>query len=304
MIGNFKNLVEFNKAFNTEQKCIDHLIKMRWKAGIACPHCGNMKYYTFAGQNIFKCAGCLKKFNIRTKSIFEGSNVPLQTWFLAIYLAVSLKRGISSAQLARDLGVTQKTAWFMLQRLRTIFGNDQTEQLSNIVEADEVYLGGKSNWKHADKKTKGTGYQDKLPIVGLLERDNKVRTYAFPNLDSIDGEILRPLIRQELKQGSTLVTDSFGGYNKMETEFKHVKVKSKKGIYTKGIYHTNGIEGYWSIIRRTIAGAYYFISKKHIHRYCKEFDFKYNIRNKTTEEKINLTLSLCDGRLRYKDLIK
>lgn len=302
----YKNLLEFIKTFDTEQKCIDYFTLLRWNDKIKCPHCNNSKYYAFKDKKTYKCKKCTLKFNVKTKTIFEGSNIKLQKWFMAIYLCNSLKRGIASAQLSRDIGVTQKTAWFMLQRLRLIFENQETKNFddSTPIELDETYIGGKNKNRHYNKKVKnaqGRSYIDKTPVFGILQRNGKV--VSMPVKD-VKSNTLKPIITQFIKPGATIMTDEWSSYRGLNKVYNHKFVTHSKGQYVKNDCYTNTLEGYWAIIKRSIMGSYYNISKKHLNRYCKEFDFRYNTRNDSIKTKIELTLANAQGRLKYKNLIK
>ena len=308
-MGNTSTILGFIKRFDTEEKCIAHLTKMRWSNTVACPHCGSLSFYSFKDKKTYKCKDCSLKFNVKTKSIFEGSNIPLMKWMMAIYLCNSLKRGIASAQLAREIGVTQKTAWFILQRLRKIFENQETSFFDGgEVEMDETYIGGDAKNKHFKErrelaKKRGTGANGKLPVFGMLQRNGNVCSMAFKDHDKLIGEDVKPIIRKRINTDAVLISDGSGIYSKLYQEYMdHQIISHNRGEYVRGQYHTNTIEGYWSILKRTISGTYNNVSRKHMNRYCKEVDFRYNTRNNTTEERINLTLQNCDGRLKYKEL--
>lgn len=172
---NFDSLIQFLEVFSTEEACRDYLTKIIWKNGEYCPHCGSKKIYHFSNGKIHKCAHCRKQFSITVGTIFEDSKVPLKKWFMAIYLLTCHKKGISSLQLSRDLGVTQKTAWFMLQRLRYAMQTQEfTKPLDGIVEIDETYVGGSERFKHKNKKTMySQGGNGKIPVLGMQQRDGE-----------------------------------------------------------------------------------------------------------------------------------
>lgn len=199
------NLLEFQKKFKTEQVCIDFLIKKRWgsKSKICCPKCSHSKVYLFKDKKTFKCAKCLKKFSVRVGSIFENSNVPLVKWFFAIYLFTSLKKDISSVQLAKYLGCTQKTSWFMLSRIRISMDKLDKGLLEGISEIDEVYLGGRACMQDKMK--------NKTVVVGILNRDTK--EVIAKKVESAKTYDLQPTIYENVKEGSTIITDEWRAYN-------------------------------------------------------------------------------------------
>jgi transposase-like protein len=229
--------------------------------------------------------------------------MPLQKWFLAIWLVTSHKKGISSLQLGRDLDITQKSAWFMLQRIRKCFGIDNDVQLSNEVEVDETYVGGKNKNRHANKKFKnsqGRSAKDKTPVVGMVERGGKVTARTVENVKSVTltAEIIR-----NVKESATLYSDEWLGYKGVSRIYDHSIVKHNQGQYVNGRVHTNTIEGFWSLLKRGIFGIYHFTSKKHLQMYVDEFVFRYNTRKHTENERFNLLLCNIENRITYKELI-
>lgn len=182
----FSNLLELTQVFNTEDKALKHLKEIRWHGKPYCPHCGNKKVYEFKDGKLYKCASCRKKFTVIVGTIFEDSKIPLRKWFIAIYLITSHKKGISSLQLSKDIGVTQKTAWFILHRLRLATKTKSfNEPLKNTVEVDETYIGGKERYKHLSKrkkKTQGRCAETKTPVLGLVERDGKIKAFKIDNV--------------------------------------------------------------------------------------------------------------------------
>lgn len=300
----FNNLFDLLKVFSSEEKCVEYLRQSKWKDGEFCPYCGCQKIYAFSDGKTFKCADCRKRFSIRVGTIFEDSKIPLQKWFMAIYLVTAHKKGISSCQLAKDIGVTQKSAWFMLHRLRHA---SQTKAfnapLANTVECDETYIGGKEKNKHNDKKTKGTqgrNTKTKVPVVGLVERGGNLRAMK---VDDVKGNSMLRVIAENVLIGSLLMTDEFRSYNSTHSFYKHKFVEHSAGQYVDGDCHTNTIEGFWSLLKRGIVGIYHHVSRKHLDRYLNEFAFRYNSRKIADKERFTMFLENCKGRLMYKDLI-
>ena len=294
----FNSVIELIQSFPDEQTCIDHLEEIRWNGNVVSPFDSTSKVYDCKG-NKYKCKNTGKYFNVKTNTIFDNTKMPLQKWFLAIWLVTSHKKGISSLQLGRDLKITQKSAWFMLQRIRQCFGINDDEQLDNEVEADETFVGGKNKNRHANKKVKGTS-DDKSPVLGMVERNGNLRA---KKVDNTTYETLSKEIIKNVKEGAKLYTDDYLSYRKMRRVYDHSVVKHHRHEYVKGRVHTNTIEGFWSILKRGIYGIYHFTSKKHLQIYVDEFVFRYNTRNGSENERFNLLLSNLENRITYKELI-
>lgn len=301
----FDSLIELMEYFNTEEKCIEYHAHRRWGDKPTCPHCEHEKVYKFSNGKTYKCAKCRKQFNVKTGTIFEESNVPLRKWFIAIYLLTSHKKGVSSHQLGRDIKVTQKTAWFMLQRIRHQLGidNDPNEGLDGIIEVDETFVGGKNKNRHKDKKVKnsqGRSYKDKTPILGILQRYGKVKTIV---IQDTKASTIQPLILQVVKPGSVLMSDEWMAYNGLNAVYDHNIVNHGAREYVNGNIFTNTLEGFWAWIKRMIMGTYHYVSRKHLQYYANEATFRYNTRNEKQGARLALLLSTTIGSLRYKELI-
>lgn len=299
---NFKTIIDLIRAFPDEQTCIDHLESLRWNSGhIVSPFDPYSKVYKCA-NNRYRCKNTGKYFNVKTGTLFDNSKVELQKWFLAIWLATSHKKGISSVQLSKDIGVTQKTAWFMLQRIRNCFGFDNDNDLSNEVEVDETYIGGKNKNKHNVKKvecTQGRSIKDKAPVFGMIERGGKLNAKCVEDVSvrTLTSEIVRYV------NDATVYSDEWIGYNALKRIYDHQFIKHGAGQYVNGRIHTNTIEGFWSLLKRGIIGIYHFTSVKHLQKYVDEFVFRYNTRNNNETQRFNLLLSNTEYRLTYKRLI-
>ncbi len=298
----FKSILDLIKAFPDEQTCIDHLETLRWNGNVVSPFDASSKVYNCKG-NKYKCKNTGKYFNVKTETMFDNTKMELQKWFLAIWIVTSHKKGISSLQLGRDLNITQKSAWFMLQRIRKCFGIENNNELDNEVEADETYVGGKNKNRHNHKKaiaSQGRSAKDKTPVVGTVERNGKLNANVVKNVGSTT--LTREIVAN-VKQSASLYTDEWLGYKGVSRIYDHSIVKHNQNEYVNGRVHTNTIEGFWSLLKRGIFGIYHFTSKKHLQMYVDEFVFRYNTRDTTEAMRFNLLLSNSNNRLTYKELI-
>ncbi|MEO6283584.1 MAG: IS1595 family transposase [Dyadobacter sp.] len=303
MIGEFKSILDLVKAFPTEQDCISHLEKLRWNGNVVSPFDETSKVY-FCANNRYKCKNTGKYFNVKVGTIFEDTKVPLIKWFMALYIFSSHKKGISSHQLARDIDVTQKTAWFLLHRLRYAFDHpDFKKALANTVEIDETYIGGDEKNKHKSKKTKGTqgrSTKTKKPVLGMLERGEYVIANVVPNTKMAT---LQPVIKANVKCNTKVMTDEWKAYNSLHKTYEHKRVNHGAKQFVNGMAHTNGVENFWSHLKRGIDGIYHWVSVGHLQSYVDEFSYRYNTRNYTTSQRFNVVLENMTGRLTYKELI-
>jgi len=302
-MNHFSNLAEVIEYFNSEEKCRTTLEKMRWPdKNIICPKCGAEKSYRMGDMIHYKCRDkkCGTRFSVIRGTIFEATKLPLKKWFIAMYLLTAHKKGISSHQLARDLGIGQKAAWFVLCRLREMLRSKSVELLDNIVEVDETYVGGKWDNMSKDKRAKQreSGKDNKVPVMGLIERGGNV-TFTVIGKDSF-----KDVVRRHVDPDAQLVTDSHLGYQGLAYEFAgHNTVNHNNNQFRDGIFHTNSIEGFFSHFKRTIFGIYHQVSPKHLHRYCDESVFRYNTRKIKDTERFVHALKQTEGRLKWKDLI-
>jgi transposase-like protein len=299
----FKSIHDFLAVFPDEQACINHLEQIRWGGNIISPFDETSKVYKCAG-NKFKCKNTGKYFNAKTGTIFESTNIKLMKWFLALYVFSSHKKGISSYQLAKDIDVTQKSAWFMLHRLRYAFGNTDKQEFESIVEIDETYVGGNEKNKHKEKRNSESGrsLKSKVPVLGMKDRQSgNVSAQVVADTKS---DTLYPVIFDRVKGGSVVITDEYHSYHRLSDYYDHSRVVHSAKQYVDGIFHTNGIENFWSHLKRGIDGIYHWVSFEHLQSYVDEYALRYNTRTFTTSSRFDYILSNMTCRLTYKELTK
>jgi len=302
----FKNLQELITSMPDEKSCKKFLEGQRWKNGITCPYCGHGKCYIIENNERYKCASkdCYKRFTVLVGTIFEASKVPLRKWMIAFYLNTAHKKGISSCQLARDISVTQKTAWFMLHRIREGVRAKMPIRLKDNVQMDEAFFGGSERNMHKDKKSKTNAQknQRKTPVFGIIEEGGKVVVQTTKWMNKRHAE---NLLLTHVDKDATLVTDAFQMYKIIGARHfkKHVAVNHLEGQFKVEGYHTNGIENFWSQLKRSVYGIYHQVSSKHLQRYCDEMAYRFNSRKIKDADRFTIALQNCNGRLRYEHLI-
>lgn len=313
---NFKSLLQLNDYFKEEKTCYEFLAQQIWQDGKSvCPHCGSTNVYTTKSRSTkpskkdipeYRCASkeCGKKFSTTTGTIFESSKVPLRTWFAAIYLITTHKKGISSLQLATDLQITQKTAWFLLHRVREMYKISAPEMLTDVVQIDESFFGGKNKNRHSDKKipnSQGRSGKGKTTVIGARGLNGKVKTEVIPNVES---ETIIPIVEKWVEKGSIMVTDEWRSYRPLSENYFHIAVDHSSGQYASGAFSSNGIENFWSLFKRGIIGIYHQISPKHLHRYSTEFSYRYNSKDQGSIERFTNTIKNANSaRITYNQLI-
>ena len=300
----FNTLTETMAAIPDEDAAVAHFTAIRWKDGAFCPYCQARKVYTFKDGRTHKCAAkaCGKRFSIKVGTIFEGTKLPLRTWLLAIRILTSYKKGIASTTLARDLGITQKSAWFVLHRLREAATTKSfNAPLEGVVEADETFVGGKAKNKHASKRTGKRGAADKEAVFGMVQRDGELRMRPVRDLKA---RSLQATIREHVKPGSTIMTDDATAFVGLQGSYSHHAVNHSAGEYVRHfIIHTNTIEGAWSQLKRQTIGVHHFVSSKHLARYVGESEWRYNRRKMGEGNRADALIVGAAGRLTYKALI-
>ena len=303
---NFKSVVELITRFSSEEKCMEYLEQLRWSDGVVSPFDENSKVYKCKGEHNYKCKNTGKRFNVRTATLFGGTKIPLQKWFLAIYLVTSHKKGISSLQLSRDIDITQKSAWFMLQRIRACFHIENNNKLDGVVECDESFYGGKNQNRHKDKKVEkcqGRSFKDKVPILGMLQREGKLNCFV---VNDTKRRSIQPLIRKFVAYGTRLISDEWHAYRGLSDAYKHDIINHAKKEYVNlddPTMHTNTIESSWKIMKNSLRDMYNHISKKHLQFYVDEHVYKYNMRKHPESDKFNWLIVNSGIRTKYKDLI-
>lgn len=280
-----------------------YLESRRWPNGVRCPVCESDRI----GQHspgFWRCNACKEAFTVQTGTVMERSKIPLHKWLYTMYLLVTSRKGINSLQLSKEIGITQKSAWFMLHRLREACGRDM-EKLRGVVEIDETFIGGGEPNKHASKRLKqGRGSVGKAPVLGLRERGG--RTVALPVEDVSTASVHRA-IHTHVEAGSTLHTDEAGAYNGLHgLFFERESVNHSAGEYVRAGVHTNGIESVWAVMKRGLHGVYHHASRKHLGRYVNEFAFRLNDGNvkRHTMQRLDSMIAATTGkRITYKELI-
>jgi transposase-like protein len=289
-----------NPIFTDETKAREHLETLRWPNGAFCPHCGATEKITrLDGEShrpgLHQCNACRQHFTVTVGTLFERSHIPLHKWLMAFHLMSASKKGISSHQLHRMLGITYKSAWFMTHRIREAMTNNHTGMLGDNgpVEADETFVGTKPGAK------KRRGYGHKNAVLSLVERNGEVRSFHVP---SVTAKTLKPYLQDNILPDAHLMTDDAGQYRLIGPEFaQHGVVTHSTGEYVNGEAHTNTVEGYFSILKRGLIGTYHHVGAQHLQRYVCEFDFRYNHRKVTDSERAESALKGITGkRLTYR----
>lgn len=329
---NIKSMYDLLKTFPDEQSCINYLESLRWAGRPVSPFDPTSKVYKCAA-NKYKCKNTAKYFNVRTGTMYDNTKIELQKWFLAVWLITSHKKGISSLQLGRDLNITQKSAWFMAQRIRACFGieNNDAEQFEGIVEADETFVGGKNKNRHKDKKvaaSQGRAFKDKTPVLGILQRGEKetvkrphkliagktvVETIVHSHskvrcivASNTKKDSIQPFIKGNVLRDSVLISDEWLGYRGLESTYDHHVVDHGKKQYVdfdNPEIHSNSIESFWGIMKRSYNGIHNWWSKKHMQKYVDEHVYRFNLRHLKDGDRFGHLLANSGVRTKYKDLI-
>lgn len=303
-----RTLLEAISVFSDLKNCYDYLIAKRWPNGVVCLHCGSLEVGKLCmPRGVWNCKSCKKQFSIKYKTIFERSPLSLSKWLSAVWLVVNAKNGISSCEMARALGVTQKTAWFMGHRIRLALHSGGFE-MSGQVEADETYIGGKARFMHKGRrKVTGRGTVGKTVVMGLLERNTDSEAAKLSRVIlSVVADTTRPTlqaaVRKYVLRGSHVFTDELRSYIGLDADYVH-NVINHAECYAKGQVHTNGLENFWSLLKRGIRGTYVSVETFHLFRYLDEQAYRFNERLGDDSARFGKSASMIEGkRLTYSRL--
>lgn len=311
MLKDILNHSQIASLIASEDLAREFIEMLRWPNGATCPHCESVKVYSIAAnaakkvrKGLYKCGDCKKQFTVTVGTIFEDSRIPLNKWFHAIHLLCSSKKGFSSHQIHRTLGITYKSAWFLTQRIRHAIAEEPlASQLTGIVESDETFIGGKAKNMHAKvrkAKIQGRGAVNKEAVVTLVERGGNVKT---THVGHVTGSNLKEVMRKHVAKEARIMSDESPMYAGTDEEYAdHQTVNHKAGEYVRGEAHVNTSESVHAIMKRGVIGVYHHWSPQHLHRYCAEFDFRFNRRKMTDGERTIEAFRKVEGkRLYYRD---
>lgn len=302
-------LIEAIEYFSDPDVCLDFMVKLRWPDGVSCPTCGSVDVRFIPTRRLWECKEKhgKRQFSVKVGTIFEDSPIALNKWLATIWMIANAKNGISSYEVHRSIGVTQKTAWFMLHRIRLAMQTESFDKMSGEIEVDETFIGGKARNMHKSKreaKIQGRGTVGKTVVMGLLNRHgvDEHSTVQAQVVPDTKRQTLSPGVRSHVEPGSTVYTDAHSGYTGLDRDFIH-EVIDHAEEYVRGKVHTNGIENFWSLLKRAITGTYVNVEPFHLFRYLDEESFRFNARKTTDGQRfIKVTNTITGKRLTYKEL--
>jgi transposase-like protein len=295
-------LIEAIRYFSNEDVCVQFVARLRWPDGPICPRCGSPAYSFLSTRRVWKCKDCKKQYSVKLGSIFEDSPLGLDKWLAAMWMIANSKNGVSSHEMGRSLGITQKSAWFLLHRIRLAMQTGTFAKLDGEIEVDETFIGGKARNMHKNvraRKITGTGGKGKVIVAGVLQRGGEIRAAVVPDTRR---PTLQAGVREHVEKGSAVYSDSLQSYFGLAGEYDH-KVVDHAEKYVDGQVHVNGVENFWSLLKRGLHGTYVSVQPWHLFRYIDERVFTYNERGLTDLDRFLVVLGTVAGRrLTYKAL--
>lgn len=299
-----RTLLEAIRYFSDLDVATDFVARLRWPNGTVCPDCGMTKHSYVSTRRLWKCKNCKRQFSVKVGTIFEDSPIGLDKWLAAMWMGANCRNGVSSHEIARTIGVTQKSAWFMLHRIRLAMQTGTFEKLTGHVEADETYIGGKARNMHEHtrkQKIKGRGrsLNNKTAVMGTLERGGKVRANVVKD---VSHSTIHKHVQQAVAPGANLYSDALRSYEGLDVDYEH-QVIDHAEAYVNGQVHTNGLENFWSLLKRGLGGTYISVQPYHLFRYLDEQVYRYNNRKDSDAARFAGVLQMVDGRrVTYKEL--